>query len=212
MGDSKRAVIDLADLTAADNRLAPHYSLFRVADRLLMTGHSHQAWPDCAQRGQQQAFLDAAELVDEKWERAFEKADRVRGGFAERLGDPLGRYSLSANTHDLVVRFLSALDLRQRPRLVTTDGEFHTLDRQLRRIGEEGIEVVRVPASPAIDVGERLSRVVDDRTAAVLVSTVFFGTGEIADQLGEVILARAPAAFGNIIFEIAVTGCQASHS
>ena len=26
--------------------LAVHYSRFRVAERLLLTGHSHQAWPD----------------------------------------------------------------------------------------------------------------------------------------------------------------------
>jgi len=179
-------VITLADLTADENRLAPHYSAFRVAERLLLTGHSHQAWPDCAQRGQQQAFADAAELVDGKWDRAFAKADRVRRGFAERLSDPVGRFSLSANTHDLVIRFLSALDLRRRPRLVTTDGEFHTLDRQLRRLAEEGIEVVRVAARPAVDVGARLARALDDRTAAVLTSTVFFATGERAGALDEV--------------------------
>lgn len=182
-------MIELDHLTGSPNRLARHYSAFRVADRLLLTGHSHQAWPDRAERGQHQAWLDAAELVDEKWQRAFEKSERVRRGFAERLGDPRGRYSLSANTHDLVIRFLSALDLRGRPRLVTTDGEFHTLDRQLRRLSEEAVEVVRVPASPAADVGERLASETTDGTAAVLCSTVFFGSGEIAGGLQELAAA-----------------------
>lgn len=39
--------MDLADLTGAENRLAPHYSAFRVADRLLLTGHSHQVGRLC---------------------------------------------------------------------------------------------------------------------------------------------------------------------
>ncbi len=99
------------------------------------------------------------------------------------MGDSRGHYSLSANTHDLVVRFLSALDLVQRPRIVTTNGEFHTIARQLRRLGEEGVEIFRVPARPAHDVGARLAAAVDDRTAAVLTSTVFFESGEIVGPL-----------------------------
>ncbi|MGW2222828.1 kynureninase, partial [Nonomuraea sp. NPDC001684] len=62
-------------------RLAPHYSAFRAADRLLLTGHSHQAWPDVALAGQIEAFDDAARDVDDKWAAAFKKADRVREGF-----------------------------------------------------------------------------------------------------------------------------------
>ena len=41
-----------ADLYASPNALAPSYSRFRVAERLLLTGHSHQAWPDRALAGQ----------------------------------------------------------------------------------------------------------------------------------------------------------------
>jgi len=185
---------DLEEVGGWPIRLAPHYSAFRVADRLLLTGHSHQAWPDRAEIGQQKAFSDAAEFVDGKWERAFAKADRVRQGFARRLGDSRGRYSLSASTHDLVVRFLSALDLKRRPRIVTTLGEFHTIDRQLRRLAEERVEIIRVPVNPASDVADRLAAKVDNRTAAVLTSTVFFESGEIAGPLDE--LARACRRWG----------------
>ena len=89
------------DLYRIPNALAPHYTAFRVADRLLLTGHSHQAWPDCAREGQLRAWDDAAELVDEKWERAFAKADRVRRGFATLLEDAEGQFALAPNTHDL---------------------------------------------------------------------------------------------------------------
>jgi kynureninase len=184
------------DLYRSPNALAPHYARFRVASRLLLTGHSHQAWPDRSLDGQVRAWEDAAEAVDAKWERAFAKALRVRRGFAEMLADDGGDYALGANTHELVVRFLSALPLGRRPRLVTTDGEFHTLRRQLDRLAEEGIEVVKVPARPADGIAERLAREVDDRTAAVLVSAVLFGSGAIVPGLDRAAAAaeRAGAA------------------
>lgn len=177
------------DLYRRPNALAPHYSAFRVQERLLLTGHSHQAWPDRGFEGQRRAWEDAAECVDEKWERAFERAARVRAGFARLLGDSADRIALASSTHDLVVRFLSACPLRERPRLVTTDGEFHTIRRQLDRLAEEGLEVVRVSRDPVSTVATRLAERIDDRTAAALVSSVFYEDARIVRGLGEV--ARA---------------------
>ncbi len=169
--------------------LAAHYSRFRVAERLLLTGHSHQAWPDVAFEAQQQAWLDAAELVDDKWERAAEIADDVRAGWRRLLNDRDGDIALGQNTHELVVRLLSAVlikrpgaDLRH-ARLITTTGEFHTIRRQLDRLAEEGVEVVRIAARPAATLAERVAAIVDDRAACVLVSSVLFETAEIVPGL-----------------------------
>jgi kynureninase len=85
------------------------------------------------------------------------------------------------------VRLLSALPLRQRPRLVTTDAEFHTIRRQLQRLEEEGLEVVRVPATPHLGLAERLSDAVDDRTCLVLVSSVLYTTGRMVFGLDRVL-------------------------
>jgi kynureninase len=167
-----------ADLAAHPNPLAADYTRFRVADRLLLTGHSHQAWPDVAYSAQKQAWLDAATYVDDKWEQAFRRSDRIRGGVGDLLDDPGADVALGENTLELVARFLSALPLRERPRLVTTDGEFHTIRRLLGRLGEEGVEVVKVPAhrpdAPVDGLSQRLAEVVDARTAAVLVSSVLY--------------------------------------
>jgi selenocysteine lyase/cysteine desulfurase len=165
--------------------LAPHYRQFGVADRLLLTGHSHQAWPDVAREGLARAFDDAAQLVDGKWERAFAQAETVRAGFRRWLQDGDGQIALCASTHDAVIRFLSALPLRQRPRLVTTDGEFHTLRRQLARLEEEGIEVVRVAAAPAASLVERIVATLGTGAppAAVLISTVSYVSGQIVPEL-----------------------------
>ncbi len=172
-----------ADLYQTPNALSAHYSQFRVAERLLLTGHSHQCWPDCGFDGQKQAWLDSAEFVDDKWDRAFEKSERVRRGFARLLEDKDGHYALASNTHELVIRFLSALPLRDRPRIVTTDGEYHSIRRQVDRLSEEGIDVVRVAAAPAASVVERLIDAIDERVAAVLVSSVFYQTSHIVSGL-----------------------------
>ena len=168
--------------------LAPHYSRFRVGERILLTGHSHQAWPDVGFDAQQRAWLDAAELVDDKWTRAFEVAEDVRAGWRRLLHEPGGHIALGQNTHELVVRLLSAvLTCPTRPtsqtRLVTTDGEFHTIRRQTDRLAEAGIEVVKVAARPGDSLAERLAAEVNDRGTCVLVSSVLFETAEIVPHL-----------------------------
>ena len=188
-------MLSAAELHVAPNALARHYSRFRVADRLLLTGHSHQAWPDVALDGQIEAWTDAAEHVDEKWGRAEAKADQVRRGYARLLNGwsnvPVAaerEIALAQNTHELVVRFLSALPLRERPRIVTTDGEFHTVRRQLDRLAEARVvEVVKVGALPAAAIADRLAKVVDEKTAAVMVSSVLFRNAYIVPGLGAVL-------------------------
>lgn len=173
------------DFIGSHNPLALHYARFRVTDRILLTGHSHQAWPDVGMEGQAEAWRDAAELVDDKWGRALEKADRVRQGFARLVGARPEEVALGQNTHELVTRFLSALPLRDRPRLITTDGEFHSLRRQMDRLAEERVlDVVKVAAAPSDTLAERLAAALDDRTSAVLVSSVLFSSAEIVPGLG----------------------------
>jgi kynureninase len=171
------------NVVISPEQLATHYTRFRVTERILLTGHSHQAWPDVAFEAQQQAWLDTAEQVDDVWDLAFQKANEVRRGFARLLDDTPERIALAPNTHELVVRFLSALPLRKRPQLVTTDGEFHTIRRQLDRLAEEGIEVIKVPAMPATTLAERLAISIDDRTAAVLVSSVLYANAHLVPNL-----------------------------
>jgi len=213
-------VIELDDLRRTPNALASDYSSFRVADRLLLTGHSHQAWPDVAREGQLEAFEDAALHVDEKWDRAFAKAEAVRDGLRRLLGEPGAEIALGQNTHELVIRFLSALDLRGRPRLITSDGEFHTLRRQLARLGEAGLEVVRLEARPVETLAERMAAALDERTSAVLVSAVLFETAHIVPHLdalapacaaaGAELLVDAYHALGALPFSVAEQGLEAA--
>ncbi len=174
---------NLAD--AAANPLARHYTRFRVADRVLLTGHSHQAWPDCGFEGQAQAWLDAADHVDDKWALAAEQAEAVRDGYRRLLDDPDGCYSLASSTHDLLVRLLSGLISTRSARILTTDREFYSARRQFLRLAEAGMQIDFLPADPAQDVGARLAERVTGATSCVYISTVFFDNARIAGGLGE---------------------------
>jgi kynureninase len=170
-------------LAGSPNSLASSYSAFRVFERLLFTGHSHQAWPDVAFDGQKQAWLDAAEHADGKWSEVARKVDRVADGYRALMGGCSGDLTLETNTHSLVVRFLSALPLRERPRIVTTDGEFHSIRRQLDRLAEEGVELIKLPWAPVETLAERVADAVDDRTSAAMISSVLFGSGLVVPGL-----------------------------
>ena len=77
----------------------------------------------------------------------------------------------------------TALTLPKRPKIVTTDGEFHSLRRQVDRLAEEGIAIVNVPAHPADTLVERLIAEIDSQTACTMVSSVLFETAEIIPGL-----------------------------
>jgi len=79
--------------------LAAYYRHFRVTEWLLFTGHSHQTWPDVGLEAQRLAWLDAAELLDTKWDIAFEQVDLVRSGFRRSLNEPKADLALAGNTH-----------------------------------------------------------------------------------------------------------------
>lgn len=182
---ARTGTIAPAELYDEPNALARYYTRFDVGrrDRILLSGHSHQAWPDVAYRGQKQAWLDAARHVDDKWSVAFERADDVRRGYAALIGCEPDEIALAEATHPLLVRLFSALPLRERPRVVTTTGEFHTVRRQLARLEEDGLEVVRVDTDPLDSLADRVAAEVDDDTAACIVSSVLFESARIVPHL-----------------------------
>ena len=151
--DTLDVVPDLPALRAA-------YARFLTGDRVLLTGHSHQAWPDVARDALLRSFDDAARFVDDKWEQAiFPKLDAVGAGVLARMGfDAADPIAFGKSTHELTFRLLTCFPAAARPRIVTTTGEFHSLHRQLARLAEEGADVVWVPAEPREGLADRLLR------------------------------------------------------
>jgi selenocysteine lyase/cysteine desulfurase len=166
--------------------LQPHYSHFNVANRLLFTGHSHQAWPDEAFEGIKEYMRMVAEQVDKKWDFGFEKTEIIRDYLRNYYDDPAGKYCREQNTHVLLVSWLSSLNLKNKPKIITTTGEFHSMYRQLRRLEEEGLEIVYLPHEDDNKLLEAIRQNLDERTAAVMLSRVYFETAEINTKLSEI--------------------------
>jgi selenocysteine lyase/cysteine desulfurase len=128
-----------------------HFSRFLGAGAWLhAAAHSHHPWPDASFEAQQQAWLDAAELIDGKWDLVFgEVLPRAQAHVARRLNLPdTGSVCFGGNTHEFLLRLLSCVR-RQPARVLCTDGEFHSFSRQLRRLEEAGLaSVERVAAEP----------------------------------------------------------------
>ncbi len=173
------------------NRLAPHYSHFDVANRLLFSGHSHQAWPDVALEGLKESFGVAAGSVDNKWQTAFEKTEILRSYLRDFYDDPSGNYSLAENTHLLLVAWLSSFDLKNKPKIITTDGEFHSMFRQLHRLREEGLQIEMADAE-SDEIVQQIDSKSDGETAAIMLSRVYFESSLINRHIPEIAeLARS---------------------
>jgi kynureninase len=174
-------VADLPALRAA-------YSRFLDGGRVLLTGHSHQAWPDVARAALAQSFDDAARFVDDKWAEAiFPKAQAVGEGVLARLGFDRGdAIAFGKSTHELVYRLLTCLPLQERPRIVTTQSEFHSLRRQLTRLAEEGARVEWVAAQPRAELADRLLDALVPGTAMLALSAVLFDDAFVVPRLGEI--------------------------
>jgi kynureninase len=123
-----------------------HFSRFLNAapDRLHFAAHSHHPWPDVTFEAHQQAWQDAARLADAKWDRVFgEIIPEAQAHVARVLNLPDPRTVVFApSTHDLLMRLVSAIDARPL-RVLTTDGEFHSFARQMKRLEESGAAHVR---------------------------------------------------------------------
>lgn len=120
----------------------------------------------------------AAAWYDVWWEALAE----LRRGYAEVIGARDTEIALHASISSATAVLASVLDYVERPKVVTTDLDFPTVAYQWlakRRLGVE-VVVVRSPDGISVPV-ELLERVVDDRTALVATSHVYFATGAIQD-------------------------------
>jgi selenocysteine lyase/cysteine desulfurase len=140
--------------------LSAHFRRFREAEpgRVHLAAHSHHYWPDVTLEAQIRCWEDAARDADEKWDAIFsEVIPAVQQGISAllHLPDP-ATIAFAPNTHDLLRRLLSALPPGRAPRILTSDGEFHSLTRQLARLEEDGLATVeRIPVDPAETFPER---------------------------------------------------------
>src|SRR5262249_11326031 len=117
---------------------------------------------------------------------------RVQRGIARLLAlpDP-ATIAFAPNTHDFVRRLLSALPAGARPRILTSDSEFHSFTRQIARLEEENLVTVeRVPAPPFASFAQRFAAAASrGEHDIVFVSQVFFNSAATCGALDDIVAA-----------------------
>lgn len=164
-----------------------HYSRFLAAHEreLHFACHSHHYWPDRTFEAHQQYWLDSCKYVDDKWEYFFsQKIPAAQALIAENLHLSRPEQVVFApNTHELVFRLISSFDLTKPLRILTTDSEFYSFDRQISRFEESPlVQVSRLPTEPFETFEERLVTELKKQTwDMIYVSHVFFNSGWVCD-------------------------------
>ena len=106
----------------------------------------------------------------------------LRTRYARLIGAAGGSIALHPNVSTALTAVAESLDYRRRPKVVVTSLDFPTVAYQWLARAGDGIEVVIVESPDGITVPvEAIARAVDDRTALVATSHVFFTSGAIQD-------------------------------
>ena len=163
-------------------------ALAAAPGRLHFAAHSHHLWPDASFDGQIEAWNDAARLADLKWDRVFaDVIPEAQRHIAAELGlpDP-ATIAFSPNTHDFLVRIVSALPMAK-PRVLASNGEFHSFRRQSQRWAEAGrIALVTAPQ------GDLLNLAQSGDFDLVFTSQVQFNLGRVLEDMPELAALARP--------------------
>jgi len=142
-------------------------------------------------------FLDgwekrgASAWYDVWWEALAE----LRTRYGRLIGGGASEIALAPNISTAVGTVASALDYRTRPKVVVTSLDFPTVTYQWLARRPEGVEVVVVESPDGVTVPvEAIARAIDERTALVATSHVFFTTGAIQDIRAVAAAAHAQGA------------------
>ncbi|MEI9853057.1 MAG: class V aminotransferase [Sphingomonas sp.] len=169
-------------------------ALAAAPGRLHFAAHSHHLWPDASHAGQRAAWQDAARLADRKWDRVMEEvlpAGQRHAAAELGLPDP-STIVFAPNTHDLLVRLVSAIP-RRPARILASDGEFHSFRRQAARWIEGGgatLDTVSVAG------GDFAGRFVAAARAGeydlIFVSHLMYGSGLVFDRIADLAALARP--------------------
>jgi kynureninase len=114
---------------------------------------------------------------------------QLRGEVARMWNARENEIALSPSVSGALSSIASSIDYRTRNKVVVAELDFPTLVYQW--LARPDVEVVRVPSDDGIGVPpERWAEYVDERTAVVATSHVFYGTGYVQDLAGAAKAAR----------------------
>jgi selenocysteine lyase/cysteine desulfurase len=148
--------------------------------------HSHHYWPDVTRDATLAYWDDSARLVDDKWQTIFgEKIPQTQQLIADILNLPAPEQIVfTTNTHEQVMRLFSCFDLQKPLKILSTDSEFYSFQRQAKRLAElDNVEIITVATEPFASFTERfIAAAKENQLDMVFCSQVFFNSGyAIAD-------------------------------
>src|SRR4249919_779922 len=151
-----------------------------------------------------------------EWEHWVERAEAARAAFARLLHAGPAEIAVTTSVSQGVSGIVSALDLRERPKIVISEYEFPTVGQIAHAQELRGAEVVHVPPEPDGSIPpERFAEAIDERTALVCCTTVSYRTGHrhdvaeiarLAHDAGALCLADSYQAIGAIDFDARALG------
>lgn len=156
-----------------------------------MACHSHHFWPDTTREAMLEYWDDSALSSDQKWNKVFgEKVPALQKAVAKHLNTSRPDHIVFApNTHDLVIRLLSTLNFKRRPKILTTSGEFHSFARQIKRLEEDGVvDVTRIDSFPSTKFWHQYQeQTTKESFDLIFVSHVFFNSGTSIGDINQLI-------------------------
>jgi kynureninase len=129
------------------------------------------------------------------YEHWLDIADGVRDLFARLIGVDVSETALAPSVSAALATITSAVHFGKRPKVITTDLDFPTVIYQFlakRAIGVEPV-ILRSPDGVSVPL-EAFAEAVDERTALIATSHVYYGTGAIQDIGALAEIARAHGA------------------
>lgn len=170
-----------ADLYELAERYRPEFPVFRSA--VYLNSCSLGA---LSQRGR--AALDRFADLWDRWgaaawyEHWLDAAQDVRYAFARLISVDEGETALAASISAALASIVSAIDLETRPRVVTTELDFPTVVYHFLARSRLGVEPVVLKSPDGVSVPvEAFEAAIDERTALVATSHVYYTTGAIQD-------------------------------
>jgi selenocysteine lyase/cysteine desulfurase len=126
----------------------------------------------------------------------MQELDLLRAAFAGVIGSGPDEVALFPSITAALSAVASSFDYRRRPRVVVADIDFPTVAYQWLAKRGRGVEVAFVRSPDRLTVPlELFERAIDDRTACVATSHVYFQSGAIQDIAAVARLAHAHGAY-----------------
>ncbi|MEH0859864.1 aminotransferase class V-fold PLP-dependent enzyme [Halobacteriovorax sp. DPLXC-1] len=168
-----------------------YFSKFLKANegKLHFAAHSHHYWPNVTREAQIQYWDDSAKYADHKWGEFFSNTFRE---LQTRLAEILNisspeQITFAPNTHELTYRLLSCFP--NGAKILTTDSEFYSFDRQINRLAEENIVSVTKIKNTRDNsfINDFIKEANSNKYDLIFISHVFFNSGYAIPDLTEFI-------------------------